>query len=86
MTSIELTTIIIKTHIFKNQSLIWAMITANWLVMRAHYTFLDQQYSMYIMYLFNVTFTILPILYYLIARPEMVGDIMVEDYKDYKLR
>ena len=62
------------------------MITANWLVLRAHYTFLDQQYSMFIMYLFNVAFTILPILYYLIARPELVGDIMVEDYKDYKLR
>lgn len=28
----------------------------------------------------------LPIIYYLIARPELVGDIMVEDYKNYKLR
>lgn len=38
------------------------------------------------MYLFNIAFTILPIFYYLIAKPELVGDIMVEDYKDYKLR
>lgn len=60
---------IIKTHIFKNQAIIWGMITANWLVYRAHYTFYDHQYSVYVMYLFNVAFTILPILYYLIARP-----------------
>lgn len=62
------------------------MITADWLVLRAHYSFIDQQYSLYTMYFFNVAFTILPILYYLIARPELVGDIMVEDYKGYKLR
>lgn len=62
------------------------MVVANWIIYRAHYTFLDHQYSLYIMYLFNVAFTILPILYYLGARPELVGDIMVEDYKDYKLR
>lgn len=37
-------------------------------------------------YLYNVAFTILPIFYYLIRRPELIGDIMVEDYKDYKLR
>jgi len=38
------------------------------------------------MYFYNLFFTILPIFYYLIARPGLVGDIMVEDYKDYKLR
>lgn len=59
---------------------------ADWLIFRAHWTYLDMQYSMFLMYLFNVGFTSLPILYYLVARPELVGDIMVEDYKDYKLR
>jgi hypothetical protein len=38
------------------------------------------------MYFYNLFFTILPLFYYLIARPGLVGDIMVDDYKDYKLR
>jgi len=51
-----------------------------------HYTFYDNFYSTYIMYFYNLFFTILPLFYYLIARPGLVGDIMVDDYKDYKLR
>lgn len=53
------------------------MMTANWLVFRAHYSYFEQEYSTYIMYFYNAAFTILPIFYYLIARPGLVGDIMV---------
>lgn len=56
------------------------------LVYRFRFAFFGQEYTSYMLYLYNIAFTIMPYFYYLIARPELVGDIMVEDYKDYKLR
>ena len=35
--------------------------------------------------MYNACFTFLPVLYYLMDRPELISEILVEDYKDYKL-
>jgi hypothetical protein len=62
------------------------MISSILFIYQFHNSFIGLEYSTFIMYFYNVFFTILPTCYYLIARPELLGDIMVEDYKDYKLR
>lgn len=62
------------------------MLAANIMVYKGSYMFVGQEYTTFIIFFFNVAFTVLPLCYYLIARPELVGDILVEDYKDYKLR
>lgn len=84
--SIEITTIIIKTHIFKNQCLIWSLFTALILVYQGRYYEVGHEYSTYMFFLFNIGFTSFPMFYYLIARPNLIEDIAVEDLKSFKLR
>jgi hypothetical protein len=62
------------------------MISSMLFIYQVHYSSVSVEYTTFIMYFYNSFFTILPTCYYLIARPELLGDIMVEDYKDYKLR
>ena len=84
--SIEITTLIIKNHIFKNQCLTWSLFTALVLVYQGGYYVVGMEYSTFMFFLFNMGFTSFPLVFYLIFRPQLIADIAVEDLKSEQLR
>lgn len=47
---------------------------------------IGQEFSSYFFVLFNWMLTILPLLYYMIGKPKLREDIVIEDYKDFRLK
>ena len=46
---------------------------------------MGEEFSSFLFLLYNFAFTILPMFYYILGRPKLIDDIVVDDYKDYKL-
>lgn len=54
------------------------------LIYRGGMFIVGQQYSPYLFILYNWMLTFLPLLYYVIGKPSLLEDIVIEDYKDFR--
>ena len=55
------------------------------LVEQGGIVYVGEEFSSFLFLLYNFAFTILPMFYYILGRPKLIEDIVVDDYKDYKL-
>ena len=71
MKSVQIAQIIINSHIFKNQFLLGANLVAFYLVFRGTTINLLMGYLSQVFFFFNFVFTLGPIFYLLLKRPEI---------------